>query len=192
MSGTPEKSLTRRELAARAAARPPTEPQLLTGLLALEQLAVAVYDLVLASGTASPAERALLATLRGQESAHAVAVGRLLGVPPPSPPAGAGPIQAGLTRAGITSQLSAMRTAHDWFTLLETLESTLEGAYYAALADLTRPRTVALAAAILASEAQHSTLLFHERHPLDVDLAVAFGLVHGTAPPQPGAPVRRG
>jgi hypothetical protein len=188
MSGSAGKPLTRRELVSQGAStRRPSERELLTGLIGLEQLAVAIYGLVLASGTASPAETALLLDLQSQESVHAGALAHQLRVAPGLAPAGAELIQAALIRAGITSKLSKMRTARDWFRLLETLESTLEGAYHAALADLTRPEVAALAASILASEAQHLTLLFRQRHPLDVYSAVPSGLVQGTAPPSPSA-----
>jgi hypothetical protein len=186
MSGSGDLPLTRRELVTQAATtRPPSERELLTGLIALEQLAVAVYELVLTADVVSPVEMVLLLDLQSQESAHAGALARVLGLAVRRAPAGVEPLQAALIQAGITLKLSKMRTARDWFGLLETLESTLEGAYYAALADLTRPEVAALAASILASEAQHLTLLFRQRHPLDVYAGAPSGLVHGTAPPGP-------
>jgi hypothetical protein len=65
--------------------------------------------------------------------------------------------------------------------LLERLEGALEGAYYKALKHLSEPAQATLAARILASEAQHSTLLFSFRNPQNVQLAVAVGLVKGSA-----------
>lgn len=176
--------LTRRQLVTGAGtAPPPSERQLLSGLIALEQLAVAVYELALGAGFASPSQTLVLETVHAQESAHAAAVARLRGLPLGRRPAGAPAIQASLTTAGITLKLSAIRTARDWFTLLETLESVLEGAYYTALADLTQSDAAALAASILASEAQHATLLFRDRHPRDAYAQVPSGLVQGTPPP---------
>lgn len=151
-------------------------------LLDAELLAVKVYELASASTQIAPDGRALASRLGEQERAHAAALARALRLLDPGhPPDSTSAAEAGLAAHGITVTFGSLRSERQWFTLLERLESALEGAYYTALGHLSDPGHATLAARILASEAQHSTLLFSFRNPQNVELAVAVGLVHGSA-----------
>lgn len=179
---------TSRRAAIRSAGRavlPNADAARLRHLLELEQLAEQLYVRALESGRLSPRAEALCRGLRSEERSHAQALGPLSGQPGPEPPLTLRQIEHALTRAHLDPNLQARRTERAWFTLLERLEHVLEGAYYEALAHLTGAGPATLAAQILASEAQHQTLLFRLRHPDDIMLAVSEPIVHGSAPPPP-------
>jgi hypothetical protein len=158
------------------------ERRYVTGLLAAEQVAAEVYRRAAAAQVMSPAARSLADRLGAQERSHAASLARLSGMGP----ARVGTmsdsaVETGLRSLHISAKLGALDSEKRWFTLLENLESGLEGAYYKAIRHLTRPDLATLAAQILASEAQHSVLLFRFRNPMDIKLDVAVGLVKGNA-----------
>lgn len=183
MSAGRDRPRSRRQLVADVlGAGPVQERRLLLELLDLELLAVKVYALAAAAARVSPGGRALAHRIQEQELSHAIALARLTGpTAAPRPALSTTAAQAALAAHGITVAFSSLDTERQWFTLLERLEGALEGAYYKALARLRDPAHATLAARILASEAQHSTLLFSFRNPQDIDLDVALGLVEGTA-----------
>jgi hypothetical protein len=156
-------------------------------LLELERLAAAVYGLAHGSGQLSPGAAGLTAALHGQELIHGRALASALGRAAPAAPSGPAPslgrLQRGLARYRIHAELAARHDERGWFTVLEELESALAGAYYEALGRLADPDAATLAARILASEAQHQTLLFRARHSGDISLAVSTPVVYGDAPP---------
>jgi hypothetical protein len=176
---------SRRELIRSAARLAPLSSDVarLRRLLELEQLADRLYSLALQSGTLSPAAMTLCLELRSQERSHARALAPFSGRALPEPPGTRLQVERSLARAHLDPRLGERRSERAWFILLERLEHVLEGAYYEALAHLTSPGAATLAAQILASEAQHQTLLFRLRHPDDITLAVSVPLVHGSAPP---------
>jgi hypothetical protein len=158
----------------------------LVKLLELERLAVAVYGLAQRSGQLSPGTAQLVSELRVQEQVHARELAGTLGAAARLARPSGGTIhelQDGLARHGIHAELAALRDERRWFTVLEQLERALEGAYYKALGRLRSATAATLAARILASEAQHQTLLFRARHPADISLAVSTPVVYGSAPP---------
>jgi hypothetical protein len=164
---------------------PFTDSMRLTRLLELESLGVAVYTLALRSGALTNAAEQLVSELRTQELAHVKVLSRLHGVRQPQALHDHGEIQAELKARGIKLRLAKLSTERDWFTLLEDIESMLTGAYYEAMGKLTRRDATTLAATIFAIEAQHQTVLFHQRNPTDIDLDVAGGPVVGTPPSWP-------
>ncbi len=184
MSGQSATTRSRRELVSDLldALSPAQERRLLLELLNAELTAVQLYALAATAGPVSPAGQELARRLGAQERAHAAALARLAEQPAPVEPA---PSPAAAEKAlaghGITVTLSALRSERQWFTLLEDLERVLEGVYFKALGRLASPSQASLAARIMASEAQHSTLLFSFRNPQDIQLDVAVGQVKGRA-----------
>lgn len=186
MSQGSHRPRSRRELVADllGTTLPAGEAELVGDLLAAEQLAVEVYGRAAASPDLSPRARRLVGRLRAQERVHAAALARLL--PRAQREAlgqehSAGETEAGLARYGIEVTLGDLHSERAWFTLLENVEGALEGAYYKSLRHLESASVATLAARIMASEAQHSTLLLRLRNPRDIDLDVAVGLVKGRA-----------
>lgn len=183
MSGGTDRPRSRRELVADVfRTRATDERRQLLKLLDIEFLAAEVYFLASESDQVSAAGRALARRLEEQERSHAAALAKLIGLPEasrPEPPVHA--VQAELSAHGINVSFGSLRSERQWFTLLERLEGALEGAYFKALGHLKEPAHAMLAARILASEAQHSTILFSFRNPQNVQLAVAVGLVKGSA-----------
>jgi hypothetical protein len=172
---------SRRELVADVlgALNPAQERQELARLLDAELLAVEVYELAVTAQPVSAGARRLLRQLGAQERAHGAALARLATLPQASPPSPAGAERA-LASHGISVRFGALRTERQWFTLLENLEGILEGVYYRALGRLSDPVHATLAARILASEAQHSTLLLSFRNPRNIQLDVALGQIKGS------------
>jgi hypothetical protein len=173
---------SRRELVADflGALSPAQERRLLLELLSTELLAVQLYEMAATAGPVSPAGQELARRLGVQERAHAAALARLAEQPAPAEPA-LSPLAAekALAAHGITVTLSVLRSERQWFTLLEELERVLERVYFEALGRLTSRPHATLAARIMATEAQHSTLLFSFRNPQDIQLDVAQGQITG-------------
>jgi len=156
----------------------------LVRLLAIERVAVEVYGRARRAEQLTSAEHRLIEHILGQERAHGHALLRVLPRAEAAhaiAPLDTDGLEAALSSAGISVALASLRSAHDWFTLLEELENALQGYYYKALRRLSGAAPATLTARILASEAQHSTLLFRLRHPDDISLAVSEALVEGSA-----------
>ena len=184
MSGSAHKRHSRREVVTSILRVSTTldERRVLAELLELERGARHVYSLASASPHIAPPGTALAGKLGSQEAAHAQGLAQVLGqTAAAGQPVSDRQAEATLAEHGLTVTLGELQSEHAWFTLLERLESVLEGAYYRALARLMHAPVITLAATILASEAQHSTLLFTYRNPQDIGLDVARGLVTGTA-----------
>ncbi len=188
MSRASDPPRSRRQLLADLVRAAAGERRRLLELLASERLAVAVYGRAVAAAAVTPGGRLLAGRIETQERAHALALARLLDKSGPrrlstrrSTPLSTRATVDALAGLGIAVRFSALRSERDWFRLLEQLEGALVGACYKALRDLSDPASATLVARIMASEAQHSTLLFSFRHPQDIDLDVAVGLVTGSA-----------
>ncbi len=188
---------SRRDLVAAVAAvrRAPSETDVISYLLGLEVLAVALYGLALDSGVLTDRAGGLVGALRRQERAHAGALLRWLWGPQSDPVSAIaelspGETQTALIAAGIKIELPKLRTQNDWFWMLVRLEEGLEGGYIVALSELHSRRAVSLAATILASEAQHATVLAYQRNPLNPYQAVPAGLVQGSPPAREPRPVQ--
>ncbi|HET9720637.1 MAG TPA: ferritin-like domain-containing protein [Solirubrobacteraceae bacterium] len=180
MSGRQGTVRSRRELVADVlgALTPARERRELRSLLDIELLAGQVYALAGGARSLSPAAQDLVRRLGAQEYAHVAALARLAGLPAGAPPSAAA-AERTLAGHGITVAFASLRTEREWFTLLEELERLLEGVYFHALGHLTNPAHALLLARIMASEAQHSTLLFSFRNPRDITLDVAEGQIKG-------------
>lgn len=187
MSQASHRPRSRRELVADLlGALPAGERKLVGDLLAAEHLAVEVYGRAAASPDLSSRARRLVRRLRAQERVHAAALARLVPAaahPSAPPPRGRSTpeVEAALAKRGIVVRFGDLNSERAWFTLLENLEGALEGAYYKSLRHLESASVATLVARIMASEAQHSTLLLRLRNPQDIALDVAVGLVKGRA-----------
>jgi hypothetical protein len=184
MSGQAVSIRSRRELVSDVlrALSPAQERRLLLDLMNGEVLALQLYALAATAGPVSAAGQELARRLGSQERAHADALARLAEQPAPvEPPLSPATVAKSLAGHGITVTFSALHSERQWFTLLEEMERVLEGAYFQALGRLTSPPHATLAARIMASEAQHSTLLFSFRNPQDIQLDVAEGQIKGRA-----------
>jgi hypothetical protein len=155
----------------------PAESRQLARLVALERLAADVYGLALGSGLLDPRARALAIELRDQELSHARAVAELAGPLAVQTAVEREPVQRRLQRAGIRIQLARLHSERGWIYLLERTEGSLARAYHAAIGRLPGGEPALLAATILASEAQHATLLHLLRHPARIGEAVPAAVV---------------
>ncbi len=156
---------------AAATPAPPSDSDLLAGLLSVEALVATVYERVLAGGRLSPRAHRLARRVLAQEQAHAAALTAqlaLFGGTPPSPHVAPAALQAELARHKITINVDSLGSEKDALKLLTQAESVAEGAYFAAMSKLSHPRLITLGAEILASEAQHFTLVAQILHPHDL------------------------
>ena len=196
MSPTSTPSTTRRSLLAAAAAvyvtratsalgaeaTTPSDPELLRELVAIEQLLVAVYRRVIATGLLSPRVHRVARRVLSQEIAHARAVTRELqaiGGTPPRPLHTTDAIDMELADLKVTGQVSELHNEHDCVHLLLDLEMAAEGAYFKAISALRSITLSQLAVTILASEAQHQTAVSEARRPGDASQAVPTSFVKG-------------
>jgi hypothetical protein len=167
---------------ARAAQAAQSDADLVGQVLAVEFLAVGVYEGVIGSGllgprTAHEARRAL-----SQERAHVraltAAIEELGGTIPPRPN-GAGAIDQTLAGHEVRGRLTNLRTEHDCVSLLLDLEAVAAGAYFKVMSKLQDPGLLHLAAQIMANEAQHATALSEARRPGNIAQAVPYAYVEG-------------
>jgi ferritin-like protein len=166
-----------------AADIPESDAQLLADLLAVEMLAVAVYQHVLATTLLSPRAQTVARKVLGQERAHAAAMGAelaRLGQTPPVPPSDERQIAQQLSQRHVSRSLTDLHNEHDALDLLLDVEGVAEGAYYAAMSKLHRTPLIQLAAEILASEAQHEAVLGELRRGKDFSRAAPYAFVEGT------------
>ncbi|HWD64426.1 MAG TPA: ferritin-like domain-containing protein [Solirubrobacteraceae bacterium] len=181
MSGS-DTPRSRRELVSDVlrALTPAQERRMLLELVKAELLAADIYAMAAVAEPISPAGQNLARRLGNQERAHLNALAMLMSQ---SFGATLSPSQAekALATHGIPVRFDELHTERQWFTLLEQLEGVLEGLYFRALGRLSDPGHALLAARILASEAQHSTLLLSFRNPNNIQLDVAEGQIKGRA-----------
>ena len=160
----------------------PSDPELLRELVAIEQLLVAVYRRVIATGLLSPRVHRVARRVLSQEIAHARAVTRELqavGGTPPRPLHTAAAIDKSLVDLKVTGHVSELHNEHDCVHLLLDLEMAAEGAYFKAISALRSITLSQLAVTILASEAQHQTAVSEARRPGDASQAVPTSFVKG-------------
>ncbi len=168
--------------ASASAAQTPTDAQLVATLLGTEMLAVFVYGHAVHSSLLSSDRQRLARRLLGHERAHvralSAALDRLGGTPPAplNTPTDADKL---LAASKVQGSLSQARSSDDLIRLLIRLEVALERGYYAAMSSLQDTELQHTAAQILATEAQHATLLVDLLFPGDVDKAVPEPYVEG-------------
>jgi hypothetical protein len=158
------------------------DQKILEGLLRTERLLQYAYEQALTSRTLGQASQGIVVMLLDQEFAHSRALEHQLAAmvlrtpshqarpthPEPFPP----PAVAALFKQ-VRTEAGAIKAVVD-------IESLAESNYFDAVAGLADPRLVQMAAQILASEAQHWTLLaalLHQGHP---EAAVPHPYVRGS------------
>jgi hypothetical protein len=164
------------------AAKTQTDAELASALLGAELLAVFVYGHSVHSGVLTGDRQRLARHLLGHERAHAralsAAVSRLGGAAP-APPSGISDADKLLAASGIAGSLSSLGSPDDVIRLLIHLEVALERSYYVAMESLQDTELQHTAAQVLATEAQHATVLIELLFPGDVDKAVPESFVEG-------------
>jgi hypothetical protein len=171
---------TRRELLS----PPPTgtDTTRLQRLTSVEQLVLFAYDHVAASSILPPSARPAIAQLRDYEQAHVDALrGQLTArhAGAPSPPPSIAVANRYLGRRNVGGRLGQLRGAKDALFLLLSLERVAVGAYFVALREMREPGLIALAAQIMAADAQHEAIVSVLLNPGDIPAAVPYGLVQG-------------
>jgi hypothetical protein len=124
----------------------------------------------------------LVHRLMGHERAHVRELRKALDAQAGTPPAAINsPSSADklLAASGITQSLSQLKTEPDYLRLLIHLEIVLERAHYEALSKLIDPELQRITAEILASEAQHQTVLVDRLFPGDTTKSVPESFVEG-------------
>jgi hypothetical protein len=163
-------------------ATPETDAQLLHDLLSAEQLAVAVYEGVLATGLLTPRPTHVSRRALSQERVHVrllTASVLKLGGTAPEPPSDAAAVDKELGDRQITGRLSKLKTEHDCGSLLLDLESVVMADYFKAMSQLQDPGLQRLAAQIMANEAQHATAISEARRPGNIFQAVPYAFEEG-------------
>ncbi len=145
------------------------DDRLLATLLGVERRLSSTYHRVLASGQLGVIVAAEVTGFLGQEQQHIVALEQELALRGSS-----APIAPRFEPGG------PLETESDALDLLLGAETMAEGAYFSALSKLEDPALVALAAEIMASEAQHWTLLRALRNPANLAATVPVAFVTGS------------
>lgn len=167
-----------------AAAAPETDGQILYATLAVELLVIVVYERVIAAGKLSVDNALLVHRILSYERVHANVLARELGVlgvamPPSLTGVSASSLDAILVAKQVSESVSNLGTEGDGLRLLVKVEEVAEGAYYHAISKLADPRLVLRSAQIMASEAQHRTLLSETLDPGDLNMAAPVAFVQG-------------
>lgn len=160
-----------------------TDAELLLPVVGIELLAVFAYQQVLNSQLMS-AEAQLAATrMLGHEHAHVRTFANALVETGGTPPPALASVKAAddlLALHNIPNRLGHLITERDCITVLVRIEQVLEGVYFTAISKLSDPRLAGLSAQVLASEAQHYSVLNLLLRPRNTDLAVPGSFVLGT------------
>jgi len=168
-----------------ARSRPLSDEEVLRRTLAVELLAVRLYERVLASRTLGSSAEQLAAQLLAHEREHVLTLSQALGGLAQHTGAGAAsaastareqPTPAARRLAGSSSHLG---NAKDSLRLLIDLEEVTIGAYDQAVRQLRAPGALRTAAAIMATEAQHAMALSGLLHPVDMTKVVPDAFVEG-------------
>lgn len=165
-----------------ASAQPETEAGALGAVLEAELLVEYAYAHVLRSRLLAVSPARVAAGLLAHERAHVSLLrawlSKLGGTQPPAPEDDHGADRR-LAACNVSGSLAQLRSEHDALRLLIEVEAVAVGAYYRGIATLVDPALVRSAAEMLASEAQHATLLSELLHPGDVSRAVPGPFVTG-------------
>lgn len=168
-----------------AAASPaPSQAHRLAHALESERLAVIGYQQVLGTDVLSTPVRPQLQELLAQDRQHVAALERILtqlGAALPAGPASVAAAQAMLTQHQVHRSLTRLPTQHDCLRVMIDIESLAEGAYFKAMPTLTHASLMRISATIMASNAQHWTVLSGIQHNGNVMMSVPFPFVYGAA-----------
>jgi hypothetical protein len=168
--------------AARGAAAPPTDADVLRRTLQIERVVVIAYRRALISGALAPPVARELEQILGQEHEHVAileAALRSLGEPPPGAPSDLAAAQRVLTAHHVNASLLQLRTQSQCLRLLVDVETLAEDAYFVAVAELADAALLRTSAQIMGCEAQHWTVLSSARHHGDVMMTVPYPFVGG-------------
>jgi hypothetical protein len=166
--------------AAEAEAAVKTEAQLLLPILGAELVAVFSYQAILQSSLMTPHAERVAQRMLGQEHAHVKTVTNALhtlGGTAPQPLHTTADADAVLAAYHIPNRLSQLRTERDCLTILVRVENVLARLYYTAMSQLGNPQLIQMGAQVMASEAQHASILNLLLRPHDIDLAVPSSYV---------------
>lgn len=169
--------------AATGAPVPESPGRRLSRLLSVELLLVFSYQQVLASSVLRSHARRVLTPFLAHEQAHVQALTQQLerlGEPRPAGPSDVATADRRLARRGVAERLGQLQGSGDAVRLLLHLERVVTGAYFVALLELQDTALIALAAQIMASEAQHEALIGELLYHGDPQQAVPYGLIQGT------------
>jgi hypothetical protein len=137
---------------------PPTDTDVLSALLLIERVSVFSYAHVLASIALDHRARGVIRGFAGHERVHAATIAaelRTRGGSAPPRPRNATIADEILDAVGSPGRLAHVHNQADAIRFLVGLETVAEGAYYKAIAWLADPRLLAIAAQIMANQAQH-------------------------------------
>jgi hypothetical protein len=172
-------------VAAASAATAPenkSDPQLLSELYGTEQLLIDVYGRVIASGLLSSRVRSAAQRVLGQEGVHRQELERQLrALGAGTPPRLAGPdaIDKALRAAKVSGSVEDLHSEHDGVRLLLEVEMAAQHAYFMAISQLHTGALAQFAAQILASEAQHQTVISEARRPGNSAQAAPYSFIGG-------------
>jgi hypothetical protein len=157
----------------------------LVSLLRVEQVLVIAYERTLANpGILPPAAQQLLSSFLGHERAHVHALSvnvAELGGTAPTPPKSPAAFASELRQLRVRHSAAGLRTERQHVRFLIDLESVMARHYRYAIARLSGARELAIAAEIMANEAQHETVLRELLAPGNVKRAVPSAFVAGIA-----------
>jgi len=166
------------------AAATQTDADLLRAIVSVELLVVFSYEQVLSSGKLTPDSEHVVRQLLDHEHTHVDVVSadlEELGQEPPDPPASVTAADAELSVLHGSGKLASLSSEADCLRLLEQVESLAQGAYYVSMSKLTDVKLARTCASILGAEAQHYTALAGLLHPGDINKAVPYAFVEGSA-----------
>jgi hypothetical protein len=168
------------EVPARAAALAQPDVDVVNALVEIELLVAFVYQGTVRSGLLSRRAAAVVQEVLKHERAHlarTVLELHRLGRNQPAGPATIAAADEELAARDVSGRLGELHHERDCVNLLLGVEAVAAGAYYSALSKLSNPQLARIAAEILASEAQHATVLSRILHPHDFTRAVPSALV---------------
>ena len=170
--------------AASTATAPETksDPQLLSGLYATEELLIALLGQVIATGLLSGRVRTVAQQVLAQEVVHRQELQRQLrglGAGTPPPLTGTDAIDRALRAAKVSGNVDDLHSEHDAVRLLLEVEMAAQSAYFKAISQLHTGALGQLAAQILASEAQHQTAISEARRPGNSAQAAPYSFIGG-------------
>ncbi len=145
-------------------------------VLELEHALVVAYGQVLMTGVLPRHAHSVVHAIYEHELAHVRALGGRVH-------RGRAAVAAAtklLSARNVTPALTDLHDERDCLRLLLAAEQAALGAYFKAMSQFRSARLLTLAAEIMASEAQHATLLSELLHPGDISRAVPVPFVQGT------------
>jgi hypothetical protein len=158
------------------------DTELLSRLVAIEQLIEFAYSHLLRSAELSSGTARVVGKFSSQERAHVQILSAALekrGGAPPPPPSDLAAASRQLARLGAAGSLRTSRGDTVSLRYLVGVETVAERAYYSAMSKLSNARLLTQAAQIMACEAQHWTSLSGLQHAGDVFTSVPYPTVTG-------------